>query len=196
MNKQNIATTIVLILCAITFSVVGTCFMTYIYENTKIVVENPAVVAIEQVLVYDKDDEQKTQLTKLKFSNLQLGLKPVTGELDAETKIPSTVTNKNGSEGLYATFVVDASVQFQIVIKNIVIETNAETKKIDEERENIFASIMDKENGAKPLDKDQVVLSSEEACNAKEFVLLFWLDAKTSENLKGAKISFEVHFIV
>ena len=170
--------------------------MTYVYENTKIVVANPAVVASEQILVYAEDDEQKSPLNKLQFSSLQLGLKPVTGEQDAETKIPSTVTNKNGSEGLYANFVVDAAVQFQIVIKNIVIISNVDIQKVDAERENIFAGIMDKENGAKSLDAEEVVLTSEEACDEKEFTLLFWLDAKTGEDLKGAKISFEVHFVV
>lgn len=195
MNKQNIATTIVLLLCALTFSIVGTSFMTYKYNSSKIVVDDPKVIASEGIVVYKKDDDQKNQLTKLEFSDMQLGLKPVTGEQDADTKIPSTVTNKNGSEGLYATFVVDSAVAFQIVVKNIKIESKMEKQKIDKERENIFVAIMDKEDGAKSFDGDEVVLADELSADGTEYVLLFWLDAKAGEDLKGAKISFELHFV-
>ena len=194
MTKQNVATTIVLLLCAMLFAVVGSSFMTYRYQKTKIVVTDPKVVASEHVLVYKKDDEQKTMLTKLVFSNSELGLKPVTGDQNADTKIPSTVTNKNGSEGLYATFVVDSDIEFDIVVKNIKVESTRNAEKVQAERENLFVAIMDKEDGAKALNESSVVLAHETAAEGKEFVLLFWLDAKASEELQGAKISFEVHF--
>ena len=196
MNKQNIATTIVLILCALTFSVVGTSFMTYKYQNSKIVVSDPAIFASQGVLVYKKDDSNKAMLTKLEFSDSELGLKPVTGDQDAETKIPSTVTNKNGSEGLYATFVVSSSTAFDIVVKNIKIQSKRDAQKVARERENLFVAIMDEQDGAKSLDEDSVLLLHQSALENKEYVLLFWLDSKASEELQGAKISFELHFVV
>ena len=37
-----------------------------------------------------EDDKLTSKIDKLKLSEMKLGLKPATGEIDAETKIPST----------------------------------------------------------------------------------------------------------
>ena len=198
MNRQNIATTIVLLLSSIAFAVVGTSYMQNVYEKTKIVVSDPIVVAGSSIKVYDDIDQDKNQLEYIEFSDSELGLKPVTGSIDADTKIPSTVTNKNGSEGLYANIKVSCnSAGLKIVVKNILIESKQEDSKIQKQRENIFLGIMDKQDGAKSLKENEVVLIEElEPVVDKLYTILFWLDSKASEDLIGAKISFELHFIV
>lgn len=197
MDKKNIATTFVLILCALVFTVVGTSFMNYMYKDNKIVVNNPKIIAQSGILVYDAKDTNKTAITSLKFSDSELGLKPVTGEQDAETKIPSTVTNKNGSEGLYSSIKVTAPAGLKILVTNISVESKEDAEKIKKERENMFVGIMDQNDGAKSLKEDQVELISEPlAVEDKEYTILFWLDSKAAEILKGAKISFDIQFVV
>lgn len=194
MDRKNVATTMILILCTLIFASVGASFMTYKYEKNKILVENPKIFATN-VSVWSKEDDTKSQIQELKLSSSSLGLKPVTGKADSDTKIPSTVTNKNGSEGLYGSFVVTAAAGLTIKVENIKIESSEDAEKIEKQRENIFVAIMDQTDGAKSLKDDEVILISEPlAVEEKEYTFLFWLDSKAGEELKGSKISFDLIF--
>ena len=194
MDRKNVATTMILILCTLIFASVGASFMTYKYEKNKILVENPKIFATN-VSVWSKEDDTKSQIQELKLSSSSLGLKPVTGKADSDTKIPSTVTDKNGSEGLYGSFVVTAAAGLTIKVENIKIESSEDAEKIEKQRENIFVAIMDQTDGAKSLKDDEVILISEPlAVEEKEYTFLFWLDSKAGEELKGSKISFDLIF--
>ena len=197
MEKKNVATTLVLILSALVFTVIGSCFMNLVYADTKITVSNPKVNVVSGVLVYDSKDENKTQIEYLKFSDSELGLKPVTGEQNSETKIPSTVTDKTGSEGLYSTIKVTAPAGLRITINNVKIDSKEKREDIEKERENLFVGVMDTEDGAKSLKEDETILITEPlAVEDKEYTILFWLDSKAADILKGAKISFDINFVV
>ena len=62
MNKKNIATTIILILCSCLFAVTGSTFINFLYQKNKITVKDPTVFVSQNVLVYKADDSSKTQL--------------------------------------------------------------------------------------------------------------------------------------
>ena len=197
MNKKNIATTLVLLLCSCLFAVTGSTFMNLLYQKNKIIVENPKVVSSSGVLVYASSNDNKTQLTEIKFNDMSLGLKPVTGEADQETNIPSTVINKSGTEGLYAEVKVTAPAGLKIQVTNIVVTSNQDAEKVEAERKNMWVALKEVKNSANTLEDNTIALISlDESVEDKEFIIFFWLDGKTSNNLKGAKISFEMHFIV
>lgn len=196
MNKKNIATTIILILCSTLFTVTGYAFMTYVYEKYKITVENPSVISDAGVLVWNSEDESKQQLDKLVFNDIGLGLKPVTGGVSADSNIPSTVTDKHGSEGLYSSFKVSAPEGLTILIKNIKIEGYEELNE-KEERENLFVALKDVEDSDSSLEEDVITLfTAKEKLVEQEFTLFFWIGDTAGEELKGAKISFDVYLIL
>lgn len=198
MNKKNIATTIVLLLCSALFTVVGSSFMNFMYKENRIMVEDPKINVSSKVLVYDAKDDTKTQLTKLEFSDADMGLKPVTGECDADTCIPSTVTDKTGSEGIYTTFKITAPAGLKIVVSNIQINTNEE--KVDDvqaQREYMWLAIKDEIDTATNLKEDEsIIITFDDPLEDSEYTLLFWLDGKTDKILKGAKISFDISFVL
>lgn len=197
MNKKNIATTIILILCSVLFAVTGSTFMNLLYQKNKIVVKDPAVIVSDGVLVSAQDDENNTQIAYLKFSDMNLGLKPVTGKVDKETNIPSTVTDKNGTEGLYSAIKITAPVGLSIKLTNIKIESDQESEKLEIERKNMWIALKDVKNSANNLQQNEVILyTSQNQLEQTEFVVLFWLDSNVGKTLKGAKISFEMHFLL
>lgn len=195
MNKKNIATTIILILSSLLFATIGSTFMNLVYEKNKIVVHNPTVVVSSGISIYQSDDQEKKQISKLKFNSMSLGLKPVTGEADDKTNIPSTVTEKNGTEGLYAQIKVTAFSGFIIKITNLKIENTEDEEKTQKERKNLWVALKDVEDSANSLEKNEVVLKIEtQEVNDKEYTIFFWLSGD-GKALKGAKISFEVQFV-
>ena len=197
MNKKNIATTIILLLCTMWFTVIGSSFMNFMYQESKIVVNDPTVSVSNGVLVYDSKDDNKKQIQTLEFNDMSLGLKPVTGDLDAQTNIPSTVTDKNGTEGLYASVKVTAPAGLKIVVTNIKIETQEKEEDVKDERKNMFIAIKDVKDSAQSLEADTIQLATErDAIEDKEYTFLFWLDSKADKILKGSKISFEIQFVV
>lgn len=197
MNKKNIATTLVLLLCSCLFAVTGSTFMNLLYQKNKIVVENPKVVCSSGVLVYNSNDEDKTQISQIEFSDMDLGLKPVTGKLDKETNIPSTVTNKSGTEGLYSAIKITAPAGLKILVTNISVTSEQDAEKVAIERKNMWIALKDVKNSATTLEEESVqLLTTDDAIEDKEFVVLFWLGSTTNNILKGAKISFEMRFIV
>ena len=170
--------------------------MMFVYQEKKITVQNPSIIASSGVLVYDSKDEEQAPIDKLKFNDMALGLKPITGDADADTGIPSTMTDKIGTEGLYATVKVTAPAGLKIVITNIQINSEQDKEKVQEERKNIFMAIKDKQNSAQSLEEESITLVDEELeVKEKEYTIFFWLDGKAGEALTGAKISFELHFI-
>lgn len=169
--------------------------MNFVYEDTKIVIKDPTITVASGVLVYNAKDDTKTPLTKLEFSDMTLGLKPVTGESDAETNIPSTVTDKNGSEGVYSKIKITAAAGLKIVVKNIVIDSPEDPADIAEERENLFVAIKDVPDSAYNLKEDVITLATfSDAQEDAEYTFLFWLDGKAGDILKGCTICFEISF--
>lgn len=197
MNKKNIATTIILILCSCLFAVTGSTFINFLYQKNKITVEDPRVVVSQNVLVYKNEDENKTQIQSIEFNDMGLGLKPVTGKLDKDTGIPSTVTNKKGTEGLYSVIKITAPAGLTISVKNVNITTEQNQEDVNNQRKNMYVALKEVKNSANSLQADEItLLTSDNEITDAEYTLLFWLDAAADEILKGAKISFEMYFIV
>ena len=103
------------------------------------IIHNTLLLWVENIQIYE-DKELKTQANELKLSDMELGLKPATGELDSETEIPSTIDNQGTSEGYYATVHVKALSSFKIVVKNVIIETKKNQVAADTQKKNIFIS--------------------------------------------------------
>jgi hypothetical protein len=67
---------------------------------------------------------------------------------------------------------------------------------VKEERKNIFIGVKDVKNSVKSLENDGV-----EICRYSDFAepvkitFLIWLGAFASEELEGAKISFDLNFV-
>ncbi len=193
MRRKNLATTVATMLCALLFIVIGSCFSSFIYKREIIKVLDPPLVLAEGMAVFDADGDKS--ITKLKLSSMKLGLKPATGEEDAETNIPSTVHSRKGSEGQYATFKVYVPSGAKVVIKNIKIESKEKEEDIKKERENIKVAIKEFEDGAKSLTEDEVTLGNVDASDERqELTFYVWLSAKAGDVLKASTISFEIHF--
>lgn len=194
MNKKSVSATILILYLALIFSVIGASFSTFVYSKTKVLVSAVNVIASDGVGVfYDEKLTQKAD--KLKLSSMDLGLKPATGEVDSETQIPSTITDQGTSEGYYATVFVKSQVNFGVVIKNIVIESSHDANIILEERKNIFVSIKDVKDSTKSLEENEVELSRFlDSSKTEKITFLIWLGAFASDELEGAKISFDIEF--
>lgn len=196
MNKKNIATTIVLILCSLLFATVGSTFMNLLYEKNKIVVKNPNIIVSQGITIYKSDDDTKTQITQLEFNSMSLGLKPVTGEADEKTNIPSTVTEKKGTEGLYAQIKVSAPAGLTIKVANLKIDSQEDDEKLQKERKNLWVALKDVEDSAKNLTQSEVILQTEsQEVKDKEYTFFFWMSGD-GKALKGATISFDVQFSI
>ncbi len=193
MNKNNTAITVTTILCALFFIVVGSCFSAFLYEDEIVKVEKVNVIASEGVQVFDKDG--KKEIEKLELSTLKLGLKPATGEEDATTKIPTTVHEKQGTEGVFAKFKVNAKNGAKIFVTNIKFSGKVSEKVIEEERENVMVSISQISESTNSLKKEKVLLGeisgSEESVDLTLFV---WLSASISDKFNSETISFDLLF--
>lgn len=194
MKKKSLAATVVVILSSLVFAVIGVCFTAFVYSKTKIVVENIGVNAVGFSVYNDK--ELKEKCTKLKLSDMELGLKPATGEIDKETLVPSTITDEGTSEGYYAKVFVPAGNAYKIIINNIEINTTKNKVEAEEERKNIFISIKDIKNSTKSLKEDEIELASFENVNeTQQLTFLIWIGSLSGDELAGAKISFTLNFI-
>ena len=189
-TKKSLAVCVTAILYIMLFAVVGSCFMAFKYEDEKVRVNNPDLIVASGISVTDTSTSQT--INKLKFSEVKLGLKPVTGELDHETKIPVTVTDQNGSEGIFAKFKVKASSNPVIKIKNISITGN-DKLEVDKERKNIWVAIKEIDDSSKNLEDEEVILGTiENASEGKEYTLYFWLSSVASEDFEMCTIDFDV----
>ena len=145
----------------------------------------------------DYDKELKKTAKELKLSNMDIGLKPATGEVDSESHIPSTITDEGTSEGYYSTVYVKAGGDFKVFVKNIKIESKHDELLVKDERKNIFIAIKDIEKSAKSIEENQVELAS--FSNPKEtekLTFFIWLSSFASDELEGAKISFDIEFVL
>lgn len=194
MEKKSVSATILVIYLALIFSVIGACFSSFVFAYTKIEVESVALSSSDGIELFE-DKNLTKKANKLKLSNMDLGLKPATGELDAESGIPSTITNEGTSEGYYAEIYLKATSNCRVVVKNINIDTERNKLEANEERKNIYVSILDVKNTTKSLEDDEVELVVfENVTEPKKLVFLIWLDSLAGDELEGAKISFDIDF--
>lgn len=195
MNKKSVSATILILFLALFFSVVGVCFTVFVYNETKILISDVYLSADSGiVLAYNKDLTDSAD--KLKLSKMDVGLKPATGDVDADTQIPSTITDEGTSEGYYATIYVKSDANFKVVVKDIKIQSKKDELLVKEERKNIFVSIKDIKNSTNSLEKDNIELALFENSNKTEKLTFYiWLSAFSGEDLEGAKIAFNIQFI-
>lgn len=195
MNKKSISATILILFMSLFFAVVGTCFYTFVYEKTRTLVTKVGVYASENIEVYS-DEKLKKKISKLKLSDMDIGLKPATGEVDAETQIPSTIDDKGTSEGYYSTVYVKATGNFRVQLSNINIESDHDKLLIDEEKKNIFVGVKDLKNSVKTLENDGIeICRYTDVSSPVEITFLIWLGSLASDELEGARISFDIKFV-
>ena len=188
-KKKSTAVSVAAVLSIMLFAVIGSCFMVYMYKDEKVEVSSPRLVLGDGVKVTNLDNDE---ITSLKFSEIKLGLKPVTGDLDSETKIPVTVTDKNGSEGIYAKFKVTAASDKTIKLSNLKVTGN-EKLELEKERTNIWLSIKEIEDSTKNFEEEIVTLgTATNISEGKEFTLLFWFSSVASGEFESTSISFDV----
>lgn len=194
MNKKSVSATILVLFLALFFSVVGTCFSMFVYRYSRTLVERVGVVC-EGMKVYG-DEKLTREISKLKLSDMEIGLKPATGEIDVETQIPSTIDDKGTSEGYYSTVYVKASGNFRLSIHNIKIDSDHDAILIKEERKNIFVGIKDLKNSVKTLENEGVeICRYSDVKDVVKITFLIWLGSLASDELEGAKISFDIKFV-
>ena len=195
MNKKSVAASTLVVFLAIFFSIVGICFSSFVYADTKIVVERVDLVSANGIeLFFDK--ELNEPATELKLSKMDLGLKPATGELDAETKIPSTISDEGTSEGYYSKIYVKAEGTVKVYVEDVKIDSKRHAGEVEEERENIFVAIKDQTEAVQNLKEDKTELATISNINGyEEIVIYIWLDALAGEELEGSIISFTLNFV-
>ena len=189
-KKKSVAVCVTAILYIMLFAVIGSCFMAFKYEDEKVIVNDPDLIVGENIFVYDSKTNQS--INKLTFSEVKLGLKPVTGELAHDTKIPVTVTDQNGSEGIYAIFKITTNTTCNIKVKNLQVVGN-EKLDLSKERKNIWLALKGVDDSAKNLEDNVTVLAKvENASEGREYTLFFWLSSVASEDFEMCTISFDV----
>lgn len=195
MNKKSVAASTLVVFLAIFFSIIGICFSMFVFADTKIEVKSVKLVLANGIEAFS-DKELTERTTELKLSKMELGLKPATGELDAETKIPSTVSDQGTSEGYYSKVFVKTNSDFKVYIEDVKIESKKYADKVEAERENVFVAIKDVEGAVKNIKEDKTELASfSNVEGSKELVFYIWLDALAGEELEGAIISFSLNFV-
>ena len=195
MNKKSVSATILVLFLALFFSVVGSCFSMFVYRYSRTLVEKVGVVSSDGVKVFG-DEKLKKEIDELKLSDMEIGLKPATGEIDAETLIPSTIDDSGTSEGYYSTVYVKASGNFRLSIHNIKIDSDHDEVLIKEERKNIFVGIKDLKNSVKTLENEGVeICRYSDVTETVKITFLIWLGSLASDELEGAKISFDIKFV-
>ena len=193
MNKTNFAKTATTILCAMLFIVIGSCFSAFLYKKEIVKVEDPKLVIEEGISVFNAKGDKAIE--KFQLSQMNLGLKPATGEEDPESNIPTTVHDRKGSEGQFAKFKLYAPEGCSIYMSNIKITSDLEESKIKEERKNIMVAISQIKESAVSLEQDKVLVAKTSATNERvEYTFLVWLSSKISEEFDSTTISFDVLF--
>ena len=195
MNKKSVSATILILFLALLFSVIGSCFSMFVYKDSRTLVSAVGLVSEGDIKFY-KDEKLTKEVKGLKLSDMELGLKPATGKVDAETQIPSTIDDRGTSEGYYSTIYVKTTGNFRITLANIKIETDHDELVVKEERKNIFVGIQDVKNSVKTLENDGVeVCRFSDVSEPVKLTFLIWLGSFASDELEGAKISFDIKFV-
>lgn len=193
MNKNNTAITVTTILCTLFFIVIGSCFSAFLYAGEIVKIENPKVFTTGNIKIFDEKGEKEVDV--LKFSKMKLGLKPATGDEDATTKIPATVHDKQGTEGIFAKFKILAPNGAKIVVSNIKFEGKMGEEIIEKERENIMISLSNATDEAKSLKEENVIVSEVSPSSEKVLLTLFvWLSSSISTDFNSETISFDLRF--
>ena len=195
MEKKSISATILVLFLALFFSVIGSCFSTFVYKYSRTIVKSVGLIADESIKIYN-DEKLTNETKKLKLSEMEVGLKPATGEVDSETQIPSTIDDKGTSEGYYATVYVKSSSNFRLTINNINIKSDHDELLVKEERKNIFVGIKDLKNSVKTLEDDGVeICRYSDISKPVKITFLIWLGSLASDELEGAEISFDIKLV-
>lgn len=194
MDKKSVSITILVLFVAIFFSVIGICFSSFVFKDTRTLVKAIKIKTANGIGVYN-DKELSQPSTSLKLSKMELGLKPATGEIDAETQIPSTIDDKGTSEGYYATIFVQTESNFKIIIDNIEIESRHNPALVNDEKKNIFVGIMDMKDSVTTLESNGTEIARfSDITQPQEITFLIWLGSMASDELEGANISFDLVF--
>ena len=195
MEKKSVSATILVLFLALFFSVVGSCFSFFVYKYSRIVVEKVGVVADESIEVFS-DEKLKKKISQLKLSDMELGLKPATGEVDAESQVPSTIVDDGTSEGYYSTVYVKCFGNFRISVNNIKIDSDHDEELVKEERKNVFIAVKDLKNSVKSLEDNGVeICRYSDVKEPLKITFLIWLGSFASDELEGSKISFDINFV-
>jgi len=194
MEKKSVSATILVLFLALFFSVVGSCFSFFVYKYSRTIVEKVGVVADTSIEVFS-DEKLTKKISNLKLSDMELGLKPATGEVDAESQVPSTIVDDKSSEGYYSTVYVKSSGNFRVSVNNIKIDSDHDEVMVNEERKNIFICVKDLKNSVKTLEDNGVeICRYSDVSEPLKITFLIWLGSFASDELEGAKISFDVVF--
>ena len=195
MDKKSISATILILFLALFFSVVGSCFSMFVYKYSRTLVKTVSLVSDDSIKIF-KDEKLTKEISKLKLSDMELGLKPATGEVDAETQVPSTIDDKGTSEGYYSTIYVKSSGNFRISVNNINIKSDHDEMLVKEERKNIYIGIKDLKNSVKTLENDGVeICRYSDVSEPIKITFLIWLGSFASDELEGAEINFDINFV-
>ena len=195
MNKKSVSATILILFLALFFSVVGSCFSFFVYKYSRTLVKSVGLAYDEPIEIFS-DEKLTKKITKLKLSDMELGLKPATGEVDAETQIPSTIDDSGTSEGYYSTVYVKSSKNFRISINNINIKSDHDELLVKEEKKNIFVGVKDLKNSVKTLENNGVeICRYSNVTEPVKITFLIWLGSFASDELEGAEISFDINFV-
>jgi len=91
---------------------------------------------------------------------------------------------------------VKSSGNFRISIHNIKIDSDHDENLIKEERKNIFVGIKDLKNSVKTLENEGIeICRYVDAEKPVKITFFIWLGSLASEELEGAKISFDIKFV-
>ena len=118
MKKKSVFATILILFMSLFFAVVGSSFYYFEYWGKRTLVENVGIIIDGNIDVF-YDEELTQKANALKLSDMEIGLKPATGELDAETQIPSTINDQGTTEGYYASVYVKTEGNFRVQLSNI-----------------------------------------------------------------------------
>ena len=194
MEKKSVSATILVLFLALTFTVIGVCFSVFVYSETKILVKKVNLYGSSGIKIYESS-EKKCEVTELKLSDMELGLKPATGEVDSETQIPSTIVDSGTSEGYYGKVYVGVTGAFKVTLKDISIKSKKDEIEVKKERKNIFVAIKDIDGSTKSLEENEIQLATFESVEGgKELIFFIWLGSLAGEELIGSKISFSLYF--
>ena len=195
MEKKSVSATILILFLALFFSVVGSCFSFFVYKYSRTLVEKVGLVADASIGVFS-DEKLSKKINELKLSDMELGLKPATGEVDKESQVPSTIVDDGTSEGYYSTVYVKSSGNFRISVNNITIKSDHDETLISEEKKNIFIAVKDLKNSVKTLENNGVeICRYSDVSKPLKITFLIWLGSLASDELEGAKISFDINFV-
>lgn len=188
MEGKNTGAVVFILLFITMCAIVGSCFMAFIFPNKQIKVADPQIIVADGILVRDAEGQQ---IQTLKLSTSKVGLKPVTGEEDDVFSIPITVTDTQGSEGLYGKFYVESNINWKLVLTDIRIDD----ENASLERKHIKVGLKNVKDSSQTLENDDIIIATEEASlQTKEYTFYVWLHPSAGDELIGKTISFKLNF--